>query len=409
MNIIARRLLVPPPISRGFVASIAQQCSCSHRLRIFHKRLQSTLAATKDLWTTQAPSPHDPSAQFNDSVMDSSMPSLPPPTRTSTYQDHEEPSQPVYYPELDPAPFPRDIHSTMRYLNRDIQHRKSNAKGTFIGTHNDLYSFEELDHNTKSTIYRGTLFEYQTQEILKKRLGIYTQRSAGNGDRGIDLRGTWFLPLSASPQPGDMVRHLKVIVQCKMMNAKIGPKYVRELQGSLSFESKPTLAMLAVSSEFTKQAIYPFVKSQWPMALVVIDTENHECKKLMWNKAADDVMLGVHVGTKWVRTKSKSTETRPMLCFKNKPLERLPGPYMNIEEDTGPVYEIEDFSLSLDDALSIDVERPDYLDIVPNDEEGILCSSGDNDMDDDEYGGDMDRNVNMANLDLTIPSRLEIE
>lgn len=250
----------------------------------------------------------------------------------------------------------------MPYLNRDVQGRKSDTSGTTTGTHNDLSSFDELDHNTKSTIYRGTRFEYQTQDILKKRLGIYTQRSAGNSDLGVDLRGTWFLPMSSSPQPGDKVRHLKVIVQCKAMGAKIGPKFVRELQGSLSFETQPTMAILAISSEFTKQALLPYAKSVWPMALVVIDTETNECRKLMWNRAADKVMHGLHVGTKWIPGESGSVESRPVLCYEGKVLERLPGPYLN---EDGFDIEIEEFSLSTE-GLYWTTDRPDYLNIVPS-------------------------------------------
>ncbi|KAF9315741.1 hypothetical protein BG003_002688 [Podila horticola] len=250
----------------------------------------------------------------------------------------------------------------MPYLNRDVQGRKSVANGTSPGTHNDLSSFDQLDHNTNSTIYQGTRFEYLTQDILKKQLGIYTQRSAGNNDLGVDLRGTWFLPLSSSPQPGDHVRHLKVIVQCKKMVAKIGPKFVRELQGSLSFETQPTMAILAISSEYTKQALLPYAKSIWPMALAVIDTETNECRKLMWNRAADKVMHGLHVGTKWIPSKSGKMESRPVLCFDGKVLERLPGPYLN---EGGFDIEIEEFSLSTE-GLYWTTDRPDYLDIVPS-------------------------------------------
>ncbi|KAF9183000.1 hypothetical protein BGZ50_004491 [Haplosporangium sp. Z 11] len=217
----------------------------------------------------------------------------------------------------------------MPYTNREVQPRKLTSNGVIGGTHNDLQSFEGLDHNTNSTIYRGTLFEYQTQEILRRKLGIYTQRSAGNNDLGVDLRGTWFLPLSASPKPGDMVRHLKVIVQCKTMNSKIGPKFVRELQGSLSYESQPTMAILAVSSEFTKKALLPYAKSLWPMALVVIDIKTHECRKLMWNRAAEKVMHGLQIGTEWSTGENGQLERQPVLFFDGKLVERLPGPYLN--------------------------------------------------------------------------------
>ncbi|KAG0091633.1 hypothetical protein BGZ92_000225 [Podila epicladia] len=337
-----------------------------------HTRLRSTLAAIDtEPWSSPS-SPQEqttntpPTAisQRNSKTITTVLPPRPTPTQAPqvSYQEQEKLSQRIYFPELEPAPFPRDIHSTMPYLNRDVQGRKLDANGTSLGVHNDLSSFDQLDHNTNSTIYQGTRFEYLTQEILKKQLGIYTQRSAGNNDLGVDLRGTWFLPLSSSPQPGDHVRHLKVIVQCKKMVAKIGPKFVRELQGSLSFESQPTMAILAISSEFTKQALLPYAKSIWPMALAVIDIETNECRKLMWNRAADKVMYGLHVGTKWIPGNDGKMESRPVLCFDGKVLERLPGPYLNQE---GFDIEIEEFSLSTE-GLYWTTDRPDYLNIVPS-------------------------------------------
>ncbi|KAG0212961.1 hypothetical protein BGX33_003233 [Mortierella sp. NVP41] len=269
----------------------------------------------------------------------------------------------VYFPELEPAPFPRNIDSSMPYMNRSVPKTSARPGVTGGPIHNNLQTFEDLEHNTDSSLYHGTLFEYQTQEILKKCLGIYTQRSAGNGDLGVDLRGTWFLPLSASPQPGDKVRHLKVIVQCKKMGAKVGPKFVRELQGSLSYESQPTMAILAISSEYTKQALLPYAKSLWPMALVVIDTEAQECRKLMWNRAAESVMHGLQVGTTWLTGQDGQLESRPVLCFEGKLLERLPGPYMvegqeaSDEEDEVHVdYAIPDWDINT---------GPEYLYEVP--------------------------------------------
>ncbi|KAG0323060.1 hypothetical protein BGZ99_002954 [Dissophora globulifera] len=232
-----------------------------------------------------------------------------------------------------------------------------------VCAHNDLESFESLPHNVNSTLYRGTLFEYQTQEILRKHLGIYTQRSAGNNDLGVDLRGTWFLPLSASPQPGENVRHLKVIVQCKMSSTKIGPKFVRELQGSLSYETQPTMAILAISSDFTKRALLPYAKSLWPMALVVIDAEKNECRKIMWNQAAEKVMHGVQIGTQWISDDDGGVESRPVLCFNGHVIERLPGPYLNdgIEDQVNDYksldldYNIPNWNIST---------KPEYLNAV---------------------------------------------
>ncbi|GJJ68676.1 nuclear transcription factor Y, gamma [Entomortierella parvispora] len=304
----------------------------------------------------------------------------PPPT---TYQEHAAANIPTTHPELEPAPFPRDIHTCMPYISRNVQ---STSTSGVKGKHNNLESFEGIEHNMGSTIYRGTLFEYQTQEILKESLGIYTQRSAGNGDFGVDLRGTWFLPLSASPKPGDMVRHLRVIVQCKMMQGKIGPKYVRELQGSLSFETQPTLAILAISSEFTRLALLPFAKSLWPMALAVIDTEGHKCKRLMWNPAAEKVMHGLKIGTRWSEGPEGKLQCDPVLCFDGKVVDRMPGPFLNettVEVDIAESpsighslvgHEIPDWNINTE---------PEYLYVVPDTTE----TEGEPGEDADEYSG----------------------
>ncbi|KAF9971167.1 hypothetical protein BGZ73_005935 [Actinomortierella ambigua] len=262
---------------------------------------------------------------------------------------------------LEPAPFPKSVltsltttptlHARMsrssQFDNEELNDTgRSNRNIPTSSLHNDLKSFTSIDHNnTNSTLYRGTLFEYQTQKILRDQLGIYTHRSAGLGDEGVDLRGKWFLPISASPSPDEWVRHLNVIVQCKKMTGKIGPRYVRELQGTLSYESQPTLAILAIASDFTKHALVPCLKSLWPMALIVIDIERQECRKLLWNQAAERVMHGVQIGV--LRQKNEvggakdpvthapagMMEGRPVLCFKGSVLERLPGPLKSPKRD----------------------------------------------------------------------------
>ncbi|KAG0255460.1 hypothetical protein DFQ27_006229 [Actinomortierella ambigua] len=265
----------------------------------------------------------------------------------STYQEYSVDSRML---GLEPAPFPASVltpltaTTTLRARNR-LSSQGREDKGSSINpplsssSHNDLESFRSVEHiNTGSSLFRGTLFEYQTQSVLQRQLGIYTHRSAGNGDEGVDLRGKWFLPLSAAPAPEDWVRHLNVIVQCKKSTGKIGPRIVRELQGTLSYESQPTLAILASASDFTKQALVPCLKSLWPMALVVIDTELHECRKLMWNQAAEHVMHGLQIGTLRKQNNGRvvmsagadaatgAAEGRPVLCFNGRILERLPGP-----------------------------------------------------------------------------------
>lgn len=322
----------------------------------------------------------EPTVASGIDIKEAVTPNNTPNSTLRTYQEQATAIDRACFPELEPAPFPKDIHSSMPYINRDVSKTSTFSAGATGLVHNDLQSFEDMEHNMESTIYRGTLFEYQTQKILQKTLGIYTQRSAGNGDLGVDLRGTWFLPLSASPQAGDKVRHLKVIVQCKKMTSKIGPKYVRELQGSLSFETQPTMAILAVSSEYTKQALLPYAKSLWPMALVVIDTEAQECRKLMWNRAAEKVMHGLQVGTKWMPGRDGELENRPVLCFNGKVLKRLPGPYLSegqevtSEEMTMVNYAIPDWNITT---------RPECIHVFPEPCEGHVSRAEGEDVEDD--------------------------
>ncbi|KAG0242903.1 hypothetical protein BGW41_003303 [Actinomortierella wolfii] len=256
-----------------------------------------------------------------------------PPRQGSTYQEVGVTGINGAVVGLEPAPFPEsvltpltvDLVATLDDNNNNNKKQNHSRSSLSSYSHNDLESFESIEHNNpNSSVFHGTRFEYQTQEILRKQLGIYTHRSAGHSDEGVDLRGKWFLPLSASPKPEDWVRHLNVIVQCKKMTSKVGPRFVRELQGTLSYESQPTIAILAVSSDFTKQALTPCIRSVWPMALAVIDVDRQECRKLMWNQAAERIMHGLQIGS---FRSAPDAEDRPVLCFEGRVLERLPGPW----------------------------------------------------------------------------------
>jgi hypothetical protein len=125
-----------------------------------------------------------------------------------------------------------------------------------------------------STVAKGNAFERHAVHLLNTDLRMAVRRVGGRGDGGIDLRGYWWLPLAASkskrrsgsessasdaetpPRPStpELESHtfrvppglrrtglpntreiapLRIIAQCKAESARVGPKYVRELAGTL--------------------------------------------------------------------------------------------------------------------------------------------------------------------------------
>ena len=62
-----------------------------------------------------------------------------------------------------------------------------------------------------------------------------------------------------------------VIGQCKITKARVGPKYVRELEGTVSHENAPGLLGLLVSHQgFTAAAIEQFRASSYPLILATV-------------------------------------------------------------------------------------------------------------------------------------------
>ena len=113
-----------------------------------------------------------------------------------------------------------------------------------------------------STVHRGTAFEYRALALLTKHMSMSLTRVGGSHDGGVDLIGWWWVPsenhttracrvsapgapLSSKPTPSDPLdatsepmgctitkrRRLRVIAQCKAEKRKMGPGYLRELEG----------------------------------------------------------------------------------------------------------------------------------------------------------------------------------
>ncbi|KAF5334756.1 hypothetical protein D9611_012935 [Ephemerocybe angulata] len=96
-----------------------------------------------------------------------------------------------------------------------------------------------------STVHRGVAFEQRALNLLKEYFSMSLTRVGGRGDGGIDLLGWWWLPsiytsavspssTSSSPDTGLQQQRqlrIRVVGQCKAEKKKLGPNYVRELEG----------------------------------------------------------------------------------------------------------------------------------------------------------------------------------
>ena len=127
-----------------------------------------------------------------------------------------------------------------------------------------------------STTARGKAFEVWTEGWLRRKLGMDLVHTGGAGDKGIDLLGWWRLPKSPQRQrPPLETANFRVIVQCKAESKKLGPRHLRELEGSMhriaqssSAETSPPLGVFASSSPFTSKTVQQALTS--PMRLLLI-------------------------------------------------------------------------------------------------------------------------------------------
>jgi hypothetical protein len=150
-------------------------------------------------------------------------------------------------------------------------------------SHHNLETFRRYAASTSlsttSTYYVGTLYEYIVAIALEK-FNMTLRRCGGNDDRGIDLRGGWGLV--------DEQRTIPMIVQCKAEQRKLGPKYVRELEGASLKEGPDTLTLLATLSNYTKAAQTQVISSSRPLGLCVVGPANEgaQVTHMIWNGPA---------------------------------------------------------------------------------------------------------------------------
>ena len=110
----------------------------------------------------------------------------------------------------------------------------------------------DLGPNSLSAVHRGLAFEKRSLRLLQQCLSMSLRHVGGKSDGGVDLQGWWWVPTSdlnipASRRPGENEdgggeeraewsvprKRIRVFAQCKAEKKKMGPHYVRELEGVL--------------------------------------------------------------------------------------------------------------------------------------------------------------------------------
>ncbi|CAK7221074.1 hypothetical protein SCUCBS95973_004372 [Sporothrix curviconia] len=220
--------------------------------------------------------------------------------------------------------------------------------------HNDLASFlryaERAGLDTGSTTYVGTHYEYTTAGHLAP-LGFSLRRVGGASDRGIDLLGTWTLPLSASsPSPPAPAEPLRVILQCKAgAGQRVGPHLVRELEGAFvgapvgwrtragtdgeggseggsGNSAAAVIGVLVTEKPATKGIREALARSRWPMAYIFCPRSGR-VQQMLWNQQAEKTcgLAGLGVTLRHAVDEVEGAYTHVVLTWQGKPLPPVPA------------------------------------------------------------------------------------
>lgn len=206
-----------------------------------------------------------------------------------------------------------------------------------------------------SAVHRGVHFENRSMTLLEEHLSMSLKRVGGKGDGGIDMLGWWWIPqLSHDASLTHNRRRIRIIAQCKAEKKKIGPKYVRELEGVLHRfhmpsplspndgeclqdfpfvapqtapqQHIPSVGLFISESPFTTATILYAQSSSIPLLLLHLpqvdqDPMSPSCESSIctatWNPAlaGDQGLLGGHMEIRWER--SIHGPDRPGLWWRN--------------------------------------------------------------------------------------------
>ncbi|KAI9511678.1 hypothetical protein F5148DRAFT_1297868 [Russula earlei] len=121
----------------------------------------------------------------------------------------------------------------------------------------------------------GPAFEHRALALLTKHMSMSLTRVGGSHDGGVDLIGWWWI---------SSAQKLRVLAQCKAEKRRVGPAYLRELEGVVyrhaasvpsapstpngSPPSPPPVALLVSESAFTRNCLLAAYASPLPFLLV---------------------------------------------------------------------------------------------------------------------------------------------
>ncbi|KIJ23848.1 hypothetical protein M422DRAFT_275500 [Sphaerobolus stellatus SS14] len=222
-----------------------------------------------------------------------------------------------------------------------------------------------------SNVHLGRAFEIRSLDLLQAQLSMSLTRVGGASDGGIDLQGWWWLPDLGGRNPtgpewespdGIVRRRIRVLGQCKAEKRKLGPKYVREMEGVLARHHmdagqtrvrEPTVGVFVSQSPFTRSAILRAYSSSMPFFLLHLppetqeevdeadeadpETEEHDgfmshIGAAIWNPAlgASNGLLQGRIEVRWERS-LESGLGRPRLWFMNKKLQGFIPPRLELD------------------------------------------------------------------------------
>lgn len=175
-----------------------------------------------------------------------------------------------------------------------------------------------------SSVHRGAAFERRAMRLLQTNLSMSLNRVGGKSDGGIDLQGWWWPPvaLDAFTDPAHRQR-VRVFAQCKAEKKKIGPKYIREMEGALHQhfnDPNPMVALFISESHFTKEALLRTQSSKIPFFLLHLPSEDEEnIESIVWNHALSGAngLLQGKVEARWERPLGCDKVGRPSLWVQN--------------------------------------------------------------------------------------------
>ncbi|KAI1133748.1 hypothetical protein F5Y10DRAFT_4292 [Nemania abortiva] len=191
--------------------------------------------------------------------------------------------------------------------------------------HHDVASYvayaERTGLDVESKVFIGTHYEYSVASALRP-LGFDLRRIGGQSDKGIDLLGTWSVPSTPNNLP------LRVLLQCKAYSnaktAKIGPQFIRELEGAYvgapsGWRGSGVVGLLITQRPATKGVREALAHSRWPLGYVSCSREGR-LQQMLWNRRAEEEGLEGMGVTARLSDEDRHGETqRLVLTWKGRP------------------------------------------------------------------------------------------